>query len=374
MRKEVPTVYEVADNSEFQVDDDASLLELMVDDMEASGAFYRPTKYWKGYTAAIIELFRKVGLRDFRRSKERVLATFGCVDTIPELQLSTFLNRSKNLTQEQLKNIEPYMEFANSLWEQGVPVGPGGLAVANFFSMSERLADAKALEVGLKPFTELSISRFGNPDGFIKEESHRTFRSIYYFNFVCFVAQFTDLSKYTTVVEIGSGSGMQAEILKKLFPQLTIVLLDLAPQLYTAERYLTKSFPDDVVPYRESNSNNWDGSLVPGKIHFLPLRAIENLAPKGKVLFWNAASFGEMEPGIVKNYAKHISSFSANLFLMQHFSGKHGPRVSVTMPVYEKAFSSYTLIAMSQSTRADSVTPIIEHDDFYHDTFWQRKH
>ena len=31
MRKEVPTVYEVADNSEFQVDDDASLLELMVE-------------------------------------------------------------------------------------------------------------------------------------------------------------------------------------------------------------------------------------------------------------------------------------------------------------------------------------------------------
>ena len=41
------------------------------------------------------------------------------------------------------------------------------------------------------------------------------------------------------------------------------------------------------------------------------------------------------------------------------------------MPVYEKAFSSYTLIAKSQS--ADSVTPIIEHDDFYHNTFWQRK-
>ena len=105
----------------------------------------------------------------------------------------------------------------------------------------------------------------------------------------------------------------------------------------------------------------------------MPLKAIENLAPKGKVLFWNAASFGEMEPGIVKNYAKYIASFSANLFLMQHFSGKHGPRVSVTMPVYEKAFSSYTLIAKSQSTRADSVTPIFEDDDFYHNTFWQKK-
>ena len=90
MREEVLTEYEVANNSEFQVDDDPSLLQLMVADMEASGAFYRPTKYWKGYTAAIIELFRKVGLRDFRRSKERVLSSFGCVDTIPELQLSAF--------------------------------------------------------------------------------------------------------------------------------------------------------------------------------------------------------------------------------------------------------------------------------------------
>ena len=373
MREGIQTVYEVANNSDFQVDDDPSLLELMVDDMESSRAFYQPTKYWKGYTAAIIDLFRKVGLRDFRRSKERVLSSFGCLDTIPDLQLSTFLNRSKNLTQDQLKNIEPYMEFANSLWEQGVPVGPAGLNVSNFFSMSERLADAKAEKVGIKLFSELSISRFGNPDGFIKDGSHRTFRSIYYFNFVCFVAQFAELSKYTTVVEIGSGSGAQAEILKKLFPQLTIVLLDLAPQLYSAERYLTKSFPDDVVPYRESNSKNWDSPLIEGKIYFLPLRAIENLAPKGKVLFWNAASFGEMEPGIVKNYAKYIASFSANLFLMQHFSGKHGPRVSVTMPVYEKAFSSYTLIAKSQSTRADSVTPIFEDDDFYHNTFWQKK-
>ena len=89
--------------------------------------------------------------------------------------------------------------------------------------------------------------------------------------------------------------------------------------------------------------------------------------------FWNAASFGEMEPGIVKNYAKYISSFSANLFLMQHFSGKHGPKLSVTMPVYETAFSSYELIALAQSTRADTVTPMFEDDDFYHNTFWERK-
>ena len=239
--------------------------------------------------------------------------------------------------------------------------------------MSRRLADTKAMEVGLKPLSELSISRYGNPLGYIKNENHHTFQSIYYFNFVCFVAQFADLSQYSTVVEIGSGSGAQAEILKKLFPHLTIIVLDLAPQLYIAERYLCKSLPNDLIPYQESSSKDWKGPLLPGKIYCLPLRAIEALAPEGKVLFWNAASFGEMEPNVLKNYAKHISSFSSHLFLMQMFSGKRGTDSPVTMPSYETAFSSYELLGKSQSTLADTVTPIFEDSGVYHNTFWGRK-
>jgi len=373
MKEKILETHEVADNAEFQVDDDISLLDLMVADMEASSDLYQPTKYWKGYTVEAIELLRTVGLRNFRRSEERILSSFGCLDTAPKLQFSELLSNTQGGDENTRRFLAPFAKFSNSVWEQGTPVGPGGLTVKNFFIMSERLADAKALEVGLKPFSELSISRFGNPFGFNKDDAHTTFRSIYYFNFVCFVAQFADLSQYSAVVEIGPGSGAQAEILKILFPQLTIVLLDLAPQLYVTERYLTKSFPNDVVPYRESNSKDWDGPLSPGKIYFLPLRAIENLAPKGKVLFWNAASFGEMEPDIVENYAKYISYFATNLFLMQHFSGKHGPKLSVTMPVYETAFSSYELIAQAQSTLADTVTPIFEDYDVYHNTFWESK-
>ena len=265
------------------------------------------------------------------------------------------------------------MEFANSLWEEDVPVGPGGLTVSNFFSMCERLADAEALDTGVKPFSTVSISKYGSPCGFTKQGLYTTFRSIYYFNFACFVAQFVNLSQYNVVVEIGPGSGAQAEILKKLFPQLTIVLLDLAPQLYVTERYLSKSFPDDIVPYCETNSRGWDGCLSLGKIYCLPLRAIEKLAPEGKVLFWNAASFGEMEPAVVYNYAKHISKFSESLFLMQHFAGKIGVVTPVTRPVYEKAFSSYKLIGKAQSTLADTVSPIFEDDGIYHNTFWQRR-
>ena len=181
MQEEVPLVYEVADNSEFQVDDDPSLLELMVDDMKASRAFYHPTRYWRGYTIKIIELFLKVGLRDFRRSKERVLNSFGCLDANPQFEVINIVNDKTDATQNALSILNSAVDIRNILWDNGAPVGPGLLTVKNFFSMSERLADAKALEVGLKPISELSISRFGNPYGFIIDGSHRTFRSFYYF-------------------------------------------------------------------------------------------------------------------------------------------------------------------------------------------------
>ena len=373
MTKDLPLPYELADNSNFQIDDDLSLLNLMVSDMESSSALYQPTKYWTEYTYEVIELIRKVGLHDFRRSNEKVLSSFGCLDTAPSFHFFTFLDNTNYLEEHTKKFLGPAFKVANSLWESGVPVGPDGLTIKNFFLMSERLADAKAMEVGLKPLSELSISRYGNPLGYIKNETHHTFRSIYYFNFVCFIAQFVDISQYSTIVEIGSGSGAQAEILKKLFPQLTIILLDLAPQLYIAERYLCKSLPNDLIPYRETNSKDWKGPLLPGKIYCLPLRAIEALAPEGKVLFWNAASFGEMEPNVLQNYAKHISSFSSHLFLMQMFSGKNGTNSPVTMSVYETAFSSYKLLGKSESTLADTVTPIFEDSGVYHNTFWEKK-
>ncbi len=85
MTEDLPLTYELADNSHFQIDDDLSLLHLMVNDMEASEAMYQPTKYWKEYTYKVTELIRKIGLHDFRRSTEEVLSSFGCLDTAPSL-------------------------------------------------------------------------------------------------------------------------------------------------------------------------------------------------------------------------------------------------------------------------------------------------
>ena len=56
--EEVPEIHEVADNSEFQLDDDYSLLDLIIKDMETSEVLYQPTMYWKKYTTEAVELLR----------------------------------------------------------------------------------------------------------------------------------------------------------------------------------------------------------------------------------------------------------------------------------------------------------------------------
>ena len=83
MTEDLPMTYELADNSNFQIDDDLALLNLMINDMEASEAMYQPTKYWKEYTYKVNEVKRKIGLHAFRRSKEKVLSRVSCLDTEP---------------------------------------------------------------------------------------------------------------------------------------------------------------------------------------------------------------------------------------------------------------------------------------------------
>ena len=131
MTEDLPLTYELADNSDFQIDDDLSLLNLMISDMEKSGALYQPTKYWKEYTYKVTELIRKIGLHDFRRSNEEVLSSFGCLDTAPSLYFSTMLNNTNYFEAHTRDLLGPAFKVANSLWESGTPVAPTKVMQSN---------------------------------------------------------------------------------------------------------------------------------------------------------------------------------------------------------------------------------------------------
>ena len=63
-----------------QVMDDVLLLEQMVADEMAAPALFRSTNYWSMYSARFLPELRRVGLKDFRRRKNSILASFGATD------------------------------------------------------------------------------------------------------------------------------------------------------------------------------------------------------------------------------------------------------------------------------------------------------
>ena len=91
-------------------------------------------------------------------------------------------------------------------------------------------------------------------------------------------------------------------------------------------------------------------------------------------LFWNAASFGEMEPDVVANYLKYINELSCSVYLQQAMGGKeistvdykHGVLKATKLQDYANGLSNFRLIDESQS-----LTPL-GNKEWYSDTFWKR--
>jgi putative sugar O-methyltransferase len=227
------------------------------------------------------------------------------------------------------------------------------------------------------PIDQLRVSRAGNPFGFRVLGRFFTLPTFGYYLRYAFAAAQVDFSTVDTVVELGSGAGRQAEVLASLHPDLAIVQLDLAPQLYVAERYLTAALPDRVVPYRATRGT---GPLRPerGKITFAGNFRLADLCDTGRTLFWNAASFGEMEPAVVEHYASIAGSYAEWLFLHQCFTGKeragadgHGVLEPVVDEHYERFFGCFTCTAREPAHIG--VGYLVEGDCAYEDTFWHRR-
>jgi putative sugar O-methyltransferase len=363
-------------NHDSQPVDDPALLELMMHDMEASASWYRPTNYWAPYCAAVADELRQRGLRDFRSRESDILSSFGAADLIPRFKAPDWRTPNPEIWNAYLEILKTHGNF----WAQGFGVGPDGLDAADYHTMCARIADDNAARAGIPGYSTLSFSSHGNPQGIENNGRFATFASLYYFHFACFVGKHECLGDIDVVVEIGSGFGGQAEVLKRMYPRLTIVLMDLAPQLYVAERFLSAALPGQVVPYRDTAAADWAGTLTPGQVHFLKPQAIETLAPLGRVLFWNAASFGEMEPDVVANYASHVSRFASSLFLMQFFHGKQlgapgegGVLRQSTMASYDAAFATFKRTAEEEAVLSNGVTVLREGEQPYLNTFWKKR-
>jgi hypothetical protein len=151
------------------------------------------------------------------------------------------------------------------------------------------------------------------------------------------------------VVELGSGSGYQIEVLKKLYPDLTVLCFDLPAQIFLCEKYLTQALGEPSI-VGTGRTRGWSdlSSIDRGRVHFFGSWQIPLLENFGFDVFWNAASFGEMEPEIVENYLRYVKGNASWIYLLQARHGKETTGAThVENPIafgdYEEMLSGYSL-------------------------------
>ena len=211
------------------------------------------------------------------------------------------------------------------------------------------------------------MSRLGNPFGFEHEHRFLTRSALFFYMRYAYAAEHVNFKVVDTVVELGAGAGKQAEVLKRLHPHLTIVLLDLAPSLYVAERFLTTAYPDQTIPYRETCEPGC--ALVPGHIHFFGNFRIDDIAPLGNTLFWSAATLEEMEPAAVAHYRRAVTTFAESLYLHGCFDraplGSGSDFDPTPLAAYVDAFPEHELVdrRIAHTGLAELIDRVGHYDD-----------
>ncbi|GAA4349560.1 hypothetical protein GCM10023185_06400 [Hymenobacter saemangeumensis] len=224
---------------------------------------------------------------------------------------------------------------------------PYSLRLEDIREMAYLHCDLQGQLAAAPPISSIETSLFGKPQDLFEIGGKKyTMKFLNFYIRYCFPQQFLHFKGDETIVELGSGSGMQVELLKKLYPNLTILCFDLPAQLYLCEKYLTNVLGKEAVVSSEQNLDAVSlGSLEKGKVHMFGNWQTPLLKGFSFDIFWNAASFGEMEPEIVANYLSYVKGGAKWVYLMQARYGKESSKeAGVVNPI--KFEDYHTMLGM----------------------------
>lgn len=361
-----------------QIADDPELLKLMLEDAEKAPGIYRPTNYWSVHNSRILRELRKLGLHDFRRRRNSFLASFGALDLVSSRgRIDLFKNRIfNNRITRNIPLWPEFLSFQNAVLNKMLPASDTSRKMAaDDTRASYRSVSAYGRDAGARPVEELTASLHGNPEDVIEIDGRAYTTSIlYYYLRYAYCCRHIDFEKVGVLVELGSGAGKQVEVIKKLHPNTSFLLFDIPPQLYVCEQYLKSVFPDFVVSYRDTR--NLDSiEAEKGKIFIFGNWKFPLIEKIRVDLFWNAASFQEMEPDVVLNYLRYMNEKADAVFLQETMQGKevarkkgaHGVLKKTTLEDYKKGLKDFDLCDISRC-----LTPSGSLQN-YSDSFWKRR-
>jgi putative sugar O-methyltransferase len=377
----------------MQVVDRPDLLNLMLNDLRAAPAEYRPTNYWEVHERHFLPELTQRGLRDFRRRRNSVLGSFGATDpNALQIDFHHSVAVSNRLTRNlpfhdgllralnSLAHIRPISRAGLTRLSRLLPIKSSTyyeITPEDLQQISYDYVRARAAQVGARPIEALEASLAGNPeDVFTVEGRVYTMATLFYYLHYVYNRRFIDFDDVRVYVELGSGMGKQVEVLKKLHPNMSFLLFDIPPQLYVCERYLDTVFPGDVVSYQATRELSVPPALDPGKIYMFGAWQFPILDHVKIDLFWNAASFQEMEPDVVANYLRRVNERAHAVFLHEFMEGKEvarrrgqsGVLEQTTLEHYRRALSNFELMDLAPSRKpAGHLLPL------HSDSFWRRK-
>ncbi len=360
-------------NKNYELEDDKNLLNLILKDSLESSTKYLPTNFWKVHQDQSIEDLINGSIYKLC-SEENIpwLVSMGAVDERPKIDTNRFY-RLQDINEFEKGNsaslfitnlMHKYPDWAINFYNTSLDdLRETAFRIAKLYGESSKA----------QPIEKINISKIGYPqDRFKIGNSHYTYNSLIKYMNYSYCSNFFNFNNACTLVELGSGIGKQIYIIKTLHPQISYLNFDLPIQIYCCEQYLKKLFPNDLISYRETRKWEKIPKLIPGKIYMLGSWQFPLLKSSKFDLFWNSASFQEMEPDVVENYLSIIQNSAKNIYLNQNMNGmpqgeKGTLRVikATTERHYFNSLSNFQMINRSDAfyplSRAKGISGKYEH-------------
>jgi len=319
----------------------------LVNEYNNAPEIFHAGRYWKAYEMNIIREIEKADINQLRSGDYPIFGTFGFSESVYHYhpQMPYYLKLIKRIVRALFITDKAFLPYS--------------LRLKDIREMAYNNCLIQGELANIKSISEIETSTFGNPSDLFEIQGKKY--SMQFLNFyirLCFAQKHLRLTGTETIVELGSGSGFQVEVLKKVFPEITIICFDLPYSLYLCEQYLIKSLDENSI-VKSAVTTNWtdlDG-IRKGCVHMLGNWKFPLLQNFGFDVFWNAASFGEMEPDIVKNYLGYILGSCNFVYLLQARKGKESTHTSgVVNPImfddYNSILKNYLLVQESDAFEA----------------------
>ncbi len=314
------------------------LLNLMMKDQENTDEIYRPGPYWQRYQSRMFSSIKKNGISRFRKIPSIGGSWAGTLVKDP-------FELSYNFKGAIVKSLmsAPFFHSIKTRYEQ----------VINDYIRKMQIYKSHSFSHFFSDLVELAEQHYKIPDTLhggtddIVTINNKDYSSKYVvflagiFNFVNNGANFLDKKSF---MEIGGGIGGTTHLALSLFPNIKkVVYIDIPPVIYISTEYLRHFFPEAVIDYEASRTLNRIEFKDDDRLEIFCLCPwqIPKITSKSVDLLYNSASFSEMTPDIVGNYATHckkILKADSEIFLVINKKEPH-PNLKITMP--DKIYNAF---------------------------------